>query len=93
MGASTPQNPFGAGLFCAGSGGYGVRRFPTLPGNTNGPGDLASVVGYSQANWPPSKHIVAGFTWNFQVWYRDPVGPCAGKTINTSNAYAVTFLS
>jgi hypothetical protein len=32
-----------------------------------------------------------GQTWNFQVWYRDPLGPC-GVGNNLSNGYRVTFI-
>jgi hypothetical protein len=37
------------------------------------------------ANWQ------GGQTWNFQVWYRDPPGPCGGGN-NLSNGYRVTFV-
>jgi hypothetical protein len=90
MGAAAPQVPFGDGLFCAGSGGYGVKRFPVFNSGPNGTAELADIVAFSQ-KWSGPAQISAGFTWNFQIWYRDPVGPCGG-TINTSNAYSVTFV-
>lgn len=90
MGASAPQNPFGDGLFCAGSGGYGVRRFPVFDSGALGTASLETVAAWAQANFPPTSQVLPGLTWNFQVWYRDPQGPCGG-TINTSSAYAVTF--
>ena len=34
--------------------------------------------------------IPPGRTWNFQGWYRDPQGPCAG-TYNLTNAVQLTF--
>ena len=34
--------------------------------------------------------IIAGDTWYFQAWYRDPFGPC-GNGSNFSNAMEVTF--
>lgn len=34
---------------------------------------------------------LGGQTWNFQVWYRDPTGPC-GVGTNLSNGYRVTFI-
>ena len=90
MGAAAPQVPFGDGLFCAGSGGYGVKRFPLFNSGPNGTAELADIVAHSQ-KWAAQNQIVPGFTWNFQIWFRDPQGPCGG-TINTSNAYSVTFL-
>jgi hypothetical protein len=36
-------------------------------------------------------HWLGGQTWNFQVWYRDPLGPC-GIGNNLSNGYRVTFI-
>ena len=41
-------------------------------------------------NIPLFGSIVAGETWNFQAWYRDPQGPCGGF-FNLSNAVSVTF--
>jgi hypothetical protein len=37
-----------------------------------------------------SEGFVAGQTAGFQVWYRDPTGPC-GSTANVSSAVKVTF--
>jgi hypothetical protein len=34
--------------------------------------------------------ITPGATWNFQYWYRDPLGP-GGSGVNLSNALAATF--
>lgn len=91
MGAGNPQLPFGDGLLCAGPGGYSVLRFPVFVSGPNGSGNLSGIVAHAQANFPAQGQIFAGNTWNFQVWYRDPTGPCGG-TVNTSNAYSVTFL-
>lgn len=32
----------------------------------------------------------ASATWNFQVWFRDPAGPC-GTGKSSTNALAVSF--
>lgn len=91
MGAVQVKSPFGDGLFCAGSGGYGVRRFPVFNSGASGTASIANIAAHAQANFPPQSQILPGLTWHFQVWYRDPTGPC-GNTVNTSNAYSVTFL-
>ena len=65
---------------------HGVIMADAAGSATYGPG----VVAHSIANFPVVGHIVAGSTWSFQVWYRDPSGPC-GTGSNISNALAVTF--
>lgn len=52
---------------------------------TQGPGILALLQTLGGAC-----PIDLGDTWNFQAWYRDPIGPC-GRFFNLSNAVAVTF--
>lgn len=92
MGLASVQNPFGDGLLCAGSGGYGIQRFPVMNGGIEGSHQLGpGIVAFSHQVFAPQAHIQSGWTWRFQVWHRDPQGPCGG-TINTSNAYVVTFL-
>ncbi len=83
--------PFGDGLLCAGGGGYPSFRFraaSSFPTGTltQGPGTVA----HSAHFFGPSGLITPGTTWNFQVWYRNPHGPCGGL-INVSNAYSVSF--
>ncbi len=85
------QQPFGDGLLCAGSGGYGMFRFP--PSDTGAAGAVALEAGlaaFAAANLPPAAALLPGDTWNFQVWFRDGAGPC-GSGINTSNALSVVF--
>lgn len=90
MGAGTVHAALGDGWNCAGSGGYGVFRFPVV---NSGPGGSVAlgpgIVDTSQA-FPQPGPIIPGFTWNFQLWYRDPASTC-GAGFNTSNAYSVTF--
>ncbi len=73
-------NIFGDGLMCVGGG---IQRltlvFSSGSGEANyGPGIIA------QGGWSN------GDTRHFQVWYRDPAGPC-GAAFNTSGAIEVVF--
>ena len=92
MGAEQIELPFGDGFRCVGSGGVGTFRF-LPPENSGVDGAIAlgpGIVAHSQTNFPPAGQIVAGQTWNFQGWYRDPQGPCGGF-FDLSNALAMTF--
>ena len=89
MGAGTLRLVFGDGLRCVGGGGSGIFRFPLRMADSagvmlEGPGIVARTSSCSSCN------LVAGSTWNFQMWNRDPMGPC-GFGSNTSSALAVTF--
>jgi hypothetical protein len=90
MGAGQASFPFGDGLRCVVSGGVGVFRFPIHDTGALGAFDEGPIVGTANALFPPWGHIAAGSTWYFQVWFRDPPGPCSGLT-NVSNAVAATF--
>ncbi len=83
--------PFGDGFLCAGAAGYPTFRFPVATSGPNGSFELSHVVGYAAAHFPSNGQVLAGETWNFQAWTRDPSGPC-GSTFNTTNAYSVTFV-
>ncbi len=90
MGAAALTSTYGDGLRVVSSGGLGLRRFPLQQADATGyflqgPG----LVALSQA-FAPVHQISAGQTWNFQCWYRDPVGPC-GTTTNLSNGVSVAF--
>ena len=50
---------------------------------------LAINLGNHPTPFGPT-NVVAGETWNYQGWYRDPAGPCATGH-NLSNAMSVTF--
>lgn len=91
MARALVQVPLGDGLLCAGSGGYGLFRFPTE--NSGSAGAIAldeGLVSFAAANLPPAAQIFVGETWNFQAWFRDGSGPC-GAGVNTTNALSVTF--
>ena len=91
MGAGTMSMPFGDGLLCAGSGGYGQHRFPVQSVSTNGVFEFGpGIVQFSHDHFTPSGGIQPGFTWHFQAWYRNSAGPC-GSGFNTTNAFSVTF--
>jgi hypothetical protein len=60
-----------------------IRRLPLLTSDANG----TVVYGPGLAT---SQGFVAGTTIGFQVWYRDPTGPC-GTTSNISSAVQVQF--
>ena len=71
---------FGDGLRCAGGS---IRRLGVRTSNGTG-----------TATWGPG--LIGSGSWssgdlrNFQVWYRDPAGPCNG-TFNLSNGLEITF--
>jgi hypothetical protein len=85
---ATVSVPLGDGLRCVGSPFYRFGSFNSGPTGTSvkGPG----IIGSSCSSLPPGGCIAPGSTWNFQVWYRDGLGPC-GTGTNLSNAESVTF--
>jgi len=87
MGDTAVVLTFGDGYRCAGGSLY---RFSVQNSGAFGSFGQSGIAGYSAVNFPPSGHITAGQTWNFQAWYRDPGGPC-GNNFNLSNAVAATF--
>src|SRR6185436_19983585 len=91
MGASPlPGAPFSSGLLCIASP---VRRFPVA--NSGAGGSFAHGPGlgaFAATHFQPPFRLDPGTHWNFQTWFRDPNGACAGGDTNTSNALAVDFL-
>ena len=53
---------------------------------SKGPG----IAAESCVALPSAACITVGATWRFQVWYRDPAGPCGALT-NVSDGLRVTF--
>lgn len=87
MGSTQASAPFYNGLLCAGGG---LLRFPghnadSLGLFTEGPGIVAHVNSVLGAGT-----IVPGVTKEFQLWYRDSLGPC-GQGANTTNGVQVVF--
>ena len=66
--------PFGDGLKCVGG-----QLFRYLPPSNSGAGGVLTagpgIVAKSQT-FAMAGRIDSGETWNFQCWYRDPMGPC-----------------
>ncbi|MFT4542387.1 MAG: hypothetical protein ACI841_001516 [Planctomycetota bacterium] len=65
---------------------------PLMDFDGNGIEDAIDIVlgVVADAKLPASGQIVAGATWNFQGWFRDPAGPC-GFAFKLTNALSVTF--
>ena len=90
MGENAILAPFGDGQRCIGAGPGGLRRFDVSQAGSSGSFTLTGIVARSQVFGAGA--ILAGSTWNFQGWYRDPGGPC-GSAFNLTNALPVTFTS
>ena len=73
--------PFGNGFRCVGGA---VKRLPVVFGGGN---TITHPVDNTQT--PSAGVIVAGSTWNFQAWYRDP--NAGGGNFNLSDAVQVEF--
>lgn len=72
--------PFGDGLLCVAGA---IRRFDTL-----------DASGAGSAQWGPGLGALGGWSpgdvRDFQVWFRDPSGPC-GSGFNLTNAVELTL--
>ncbi len=90
MGAAPLELPFGDGKLCIGAGGVGIFRYGVHTTDSSGTILETNIVSRSQS-FASGGRIRGGSTWYFQVWYRDPGGPCA-SAFNTTNALVVTFL-
>lgn len=89
MGADSVSVFLRDGLRCVDGGGgslYGFTAVSDSSGSlTYGPGLVGTSSGFGSGGT-----ILAGATWNFQVWYRDLAGPC-GQGTNLSSSVLVTF--
>ena len=91
VGGLPDELPFGDGLRCVAGGASGTHRFPVhVADGTGAFAEGPGLVAYSMANFPPLGQLVAGSTYSFQGWYRDPGGPC-GNAFNLTNGLAATF--
>ena len=84
FGTNQIQTSFGDGFRCVGGT---VRRLPPTAMSSSA-GELARPVDLSVA--PAAGLITPGSTWNFQCWYRDPMGP-GGTGFNLSDGLSVSF--
>lgn len=92
MGQPMGTFPFGAGTICVGSGGYSTFRFPVASTGQHGILQLGpGIAELANTSFGVPDLIAPGTFWAFQGWYRDPNGPC-GATVNTTEAFAVTFV-
>lgn len=89
MGTGSLANQLGDGLRCVGGSTfrYGIQNSGSSGEIVSGPGIIAT----SCASFPSLGCITAGDTWYFQVWYRDPGGPC-GSGFNFTNGLEVEFV-
>ena len=82
------QAPFGDGFRCV--GGQTFRIQP--PAQFNGSGVVTRAVDFTS---PPAGSgggaITAGSSWNFQFWFRDPMGP-GGNGFNLSDGLNASFI-
>ncbi len=76
------QNPFGNGFRCVGGTAFRLGVQSASAG-----GIATRAINYGAL--PPGGAILAGSTWKFQFWYRNPAGGGAG--FNLSNALSATF--
>ncbi len=81
FGPNQIEMPFGNGYRCVGGA---VKRLPVVFAT-------GGAIDYSIDNtqFPASGSLIAGSTWNFQAWYRDPAG--GGSNFNLSDAVRVDF--
>lgn len=88
MSAGATLLPLGDGVRCVANP---FRRYGSF---NSGPGGMAvkgpGIQANSCATLPPAYCIGPGSTWNFQVWYRNPTGPC-GLGTNLTNGLTVTW--
>lgn len=92
MGLGSGTSTIGDGIFCTGSvgGGYGNYRYPVAQASPGGTFTMSGFAAHANQHFDFLGRIQAGSSWHFQIWYRDPAGPC-GHAFNTSNGYQVTF--
>jgi len=77
--------PFGDGMRCV--GGLTYRLFPVVQASASGQSSLSVDL---TSPPEPAGQISVGESWNFQYWYRDPLGP-GGAGFNLSAALRLIF--
>ena len=93
MGDAQVSAPFGDGRRAAGAGGLGVFRYlPLIHSGALGTARLGPGIIARSQSFSAEGRIAAGQTWNFQLWYRDPMGSPCGARFNLTNALSATFV-
>ncbi len=82
MGPTPTSVPFGNGYLCVTGS---LTRYPLVTS------DALGIASYDVDNTVPPAlgKIVDGSTWNWQYWYRDPMG--GGAFFNLSDALSATY--
>lgn len=80
---ATGGTPLGNGLLCTSGSAYRLA-----PLTTSSVGDASYAVDLLDP-WNPAGPILAGSTWHFQLWYRDPAG--GGSQSNLTDALRAGF--
>ena len=86
-GANRIQAPFGDGFRCVGGGSF--RLQPPVQSDATGTASYA----IDNTTGPPSSgtgQFTSTSSWNFQLWYRDPMGP-GGNGFNLSDGLSAVF--
>jgi hypothetical protein len=86
-GSNTVQLPFGDGYLCVSPFHPGIIRLNPLV-QADQAGVLSRAIDFT--GLPAAGAIEPGSTWNFQFWFRDPMGP-GGTGFNLSNALQLEF--
>jgi len=82
--------PFGDGRRCVSAAGMGVHRVAPVA-VTNSVGEVNFPVNFTLPPFDSGLGQITPFsTWNFQFWFRDPMGP-GGSGYNLTNGVSVTF--
>ncbi len=85
-GSARQEVPFGNGLLCVAPGTTGLGRLAVQ--RADAAGRITHRLDYDH---PPSDstRILAGSTWHFQTWFRDPMG--GGAAFDTSEGRTLVF--
>ena len=87
-GGSRIQAPFGDGFRCVGAGVQGSYRLLPIQ-QANAFGEVIQALDFPLLGGGPGA-ISPGESWNFQLWYRDAMGP-GGNGFNLTDGLTVTF--
>lgn len=90
-GSGTAARPFGDGLLCLHLDRWrGTVRLPVFDSGVHGIVELSGIVGPIEDAGKNVASSPAGESRHYQVWYRDPLGPC-GEGWSLSNALRLSW--